>query len=314
MGAPVRFIPRVGRIVFLAVLLGTLLSATSTVLAAARVVEFQTSIGNVRLRLYDARTPLTTANFLKYADQDLYDDTFIHRSTTQESAGLVVVQGGGFKYDATSNSAQAITQFDTVQNEPGITNVRGTIGLAKTSGGPSTGTNQWFFNVSDNKFLDLPSNNSFTVFGGVIGNGMSIVDSISGLPRLDLDPSGPGAPNSGLFDEVPIRGIPGGLTERLVYIASLHQITVHDGDYDFNNAVDAADLTLWKSTFGLDDASFSKADADNNGDARIDGADLLAWQRNLGKTFSMAVAIPEPAAATLLATAALLIAARRRRS
>jgi hypothetical protein len=56
-------------------------------------------------------------------------------------------------------------------------------------------------------------------------------------------------------------------------------------------------LTEWKSAF---DAS-SMADADGDGDT--DGADFLAWQRNLGQQLGAArstvSAVPEPHATTL---------------
>jgi len=47
-------------------------------------------------------------------------------------------------------------------------------------------------------------------------------------------------------------------------------------DFNHNNAVDAADLAAWRASFG----SGAGADADGDGDS--DGADFLAWQRDLG--------------------------------
>jgi hypothetical protein len=81
------------------------------------------------------------------------------------------------------------------------------------------------------------------------------------------------------------------------------------GDFDANGAVNAADLALWKTSFGATAA----ADADHDNDS--DGADFLLWQRNVGQTSadSVAVAIPEPAA-SVLALAWLIVVREALRS
>ncbi len=48
-------------------------------------------------------------------------------------------------------------------------------------------------------------------------------------------------------------------------------------DFNEDTFVNAADLTQWKSAFGLN------ANGDANGDNRTDGADFLLWQRNFGR-------------------------------
>lgn len=52
------------------------------------------------------------------------------------------------------------------------------------------------------------------------------------------------------------------------------------GDFDANLIVDEADLSRWRTGFGLNPST--RATGDANGDGRTDGADLLAWQRNFG--------------------------------
>jgi hypothetical protein len=84
------------------------------------------------------------------------------------------------------------------------------------------------------------------------------------------------------------------------------------GDYDGNDIVDAADLTVWQGSFENTGASLP-ADGDNDGD--VDGADFLIWQANLGAMTDGGgvAAVPEPI--SLLAACWSLAAAmiRRRR-
>ena len=73
------------------------------------------------------------------------------------------------------------------------------------------------------------------------------------------------------------------------------------GDFNNDDAVDAADLAQWQGDFGLNDDS----DADDDGDS--DGADFLAWQRQLGliaPAVSANAAVPEPPAMVLILLAA----------
>jgi hypothetical protein len=83
------------------------------------------------------------------------------------------------------------------------------------------------------------------------------------------------------------------------------------GDFDFNGAVDAADLLIWRGAAGID------AEGDADGDGDTDGADFLAWQSHLGATWSAtgaAVTVPEPASLTLACSlAAALTSSLRRR-
>jgi len=48
------------------------------------------------------------------------------------------------------------------------------------------------------------------------------------------------------------------------------------GDFDGSGFVDAGDLPVWETSFGVADGG------DTNGDGDSDGADFLVWQRNLG--------------------------------
>jgi MYXO-CTERM domain-containing protein len=273
--------------------------AVQTAPAQATVVRFTTSLGNIDVRLYDGATPLHAANFLSYSTSNRYDGTFIHRAPQD-----FVVQGGGFTLTP-PNTVNAVVADAPVQNEPGISNLRGTLALAKTDAGPSSGTNQWFFNIGDNSANLNFQNGGFTVFGRIVGNGLTVIDAINALPTQDLDGSGQ------TFNEVPVRALAGALTDRLVFINTVTTLNLPAGDYNRDGKVDSADLTLWKADYG----STTKAEADGNGNGRVDGEDFLLWQRTLGQNFGSpgVSAVPEPSAGTLALVAAFAVLRRRRR-
>ena len=152
-----------------------LLFVSFTTFVNATIVEFQTSQGNFQDNLYDSTTPETVNNFLQYIEEQHYTNSVIHRVSSN-----FVVQGGGYTFEGNF----PLTRIETnpaVINEPIYSNVRGTIAMAKLGGDPDSATDQWFFNLADNASnLDL-QNSGFTVFGQVIGDGMTTIDKIAQL-------------------------------------------------------------------------------------------------------------------------------------
>lgn len=150
-----------------------LLSFNSSV--NATIVEFQTSEGSIQVNLFDQTTPKTVENFLKYINEQHYTASVIHRVAPD-----FVVQGGGFTFEGDWPLTR-IEANAAIVNEPVYSNVKGTIAMAKLAGNPDSATDQWFFNLTDNASnLDL-QNEGFTVFGQVIGDGMTVVENIAAL-------------------------------------------------------------------------------------------------------------------------------------
>lgn len=270
--------------------------------AEATVVRFNSVLGNIDVRLYNTATPLTTANFLNYANGGDWVDTFIHRSVPG-----FVVQGGGFTFPTGATNPLSVPQDPPVLNEPGISNLRGTIAMAKLGGDPNSATNQWFFSLEDNAEILDGQNGGFTVFGRVVSTGMTVVDAIAALSRVNA---------GGAFNTLPVRNFAGGniKKENLVTFNTILPLNLPDGDYNFDGKVDGADLAVWKADFG----STAKAEADGNGNGRVDAADFLVWQRTFGQNFgapaaAAIAAVPEPAAATLSLFAAVACGVTRRR-
>ena len=160
--------------------------------AFATNVIMQTPFGAVEIELFDEEAPETVANFLTYVNDGDYVNSFIHRSVSG-----FVVQGGGFTF--VDDAFVSIPTDPPVINEPGISNLRGTIAMAKLGGDPNSATSQWFFNLADNSTLDS-TNGGFTVFGQVTGNGMDVIDQIAALQVWN---------GGGAFSELPLIDYPG---------------------------------------------------------------------------------------------------------
>lgn len=142
-------------------------------------VEMATSLGAVLVELWPDVAPCSVNNFLAYVESGRYDGTFIHRTVDS-----FVIQGGGFFYDAPSDSFASILRDPSVLNEPGASNLRGTIAMARVGGQVDSATSEFFVNLADNVFLDSVDE-GFTVFGAVLEPSMDVVDAIAALPRVE---------------------------------------------------------------------------------------------------------------------------------
>lgn len=155
----------------------------------ATVVEFRTVMGNFEVNLFDETTPETVANFLSYVNSGAYAQNVVHRSVPS-----FIVQAGGFQYN--NGLFEAIPTGLTVTNEPELSNVRGTISMAKLASDANSATSQWFFNLVDNSGNLDTQNGGFTVFGQVLGDGMDVIDAIALETRFNL---------GGAVSEIPLR-------------------------------------------------------------------------------------------------------------
>lgn len=177
------------------------------------VVEFETTSGNVFVQLSDAATPLTVANFLSYLNQGLYNNTIIDRSVSN-----FVVQGGSYTTDGTPIPTAA-----PVMNEPGQSNVEGTIAMAKLPTDPNSATSAWFFNVADNSQNLDNQNGGFTVFGKVI-QGLDVLEQINQLPTISTT-IGPSS-----FASLPVVNLATGATPTADNLVTVSQVIVAPKD------------------------------------------------------------------------------------
>ena len=145
--------------------------------SAARVI---TTKGTFDIILFPFSTPQTVENFLDYTDAGEYNNMFFHRSPLN-----FVVQGGGFKHTPAAGFTGVNKFARILPNEPGLSNVEGTVAMAKLGGDPNSATSEWFVNVTNNASNLDNQNGGFTVFGRVPAAGMIVVKQINALPVHD---------------------------------------------------------------------------------------------------------------------------------
>ncbi len=129
-------------------------------------VLMSTSLGDITLELDGDKAPLSTENFLAYVDEKHYDNTIFHRVIAN-----FMIQGGGFEPGLRPKKTRA-----PIPNESGngLSNVRGSIAMARTSD-LNSATCQFYINTVDNsRHLDSAK---YAVFGKVV-EGMDVVDKI----------------------------------------------------------------------------------------------------------------------------------------
>lgn len=166
------------------------------------LVQFTATTANggteaYEVELFDTLAPKAVTNFLAYVNSGRYTDTIIHRSV----ATPAVVQGGGFTLKSgivgdvqTDAGINVDDEFNTARG-----NIAGTLSLANAGATNNSTKSQWFVNTSSNA-ASLDSQ-KFAVFGRVVGNGMTIVNSIRALTTTNLTDE----TNSTVLTDVPVR-------------------------------------------------------------------------------------------------------------
>ena len=140
------------------------------------VVTIGTSMGDITLDLFEVEAPITTGNFVNYAQSGFYDGTDGEGGTTfHRVIEGFMIQGGGLTEDMVTK-----TTFEPIENESDHekSNLHGTIAMARTTD-PDSATSQFFINTVDNAFLDIDGSYppGYAVFGQV-SSGMEVVDAI----------------------------------------------------------------------------------------------------------------------------------------
>lgn len=165
-------------------------------------VKIDTTKGAIDLGLYYTLAPETVTNFANYVLNGDYTNMVFHRLVPG-----FVLQGGFLKAVAAPRSFSRVTARPSPVNEPGISNLRGTVSAAKLGardsiayraatsstnerddtygylGNPDSASIDFFFNLANNSTNLDNQNGGFTTFARVATPGLSVMDAIAALPR-----------------------------------------------------------------------------------------------------------------------------------
>jgi peptidyl-prolyl cis-trans isomerase A (cyclophilin A) len=152
-------------------------------------VRFTTTMGAFAIGTYASDSPVTTDNFVQYAEDGFYDGadggpaTLVHRVVPG-----FVVQGGGVTPDGDSKPTRDPIPNESTTSE--LLNFAGTVAMARFSE-PDTATSQWFVNLVDNPTLDPgPDASGYAVFGEVV-SGFEVITAIESVPLTGDQPIDP---------------------------------------------------------------------------------------------------------------------------
>jgi peptidyl-prolyl cis-trans isomerase A (cyclophilin A) len=169
-------------------LAGAALVAGATGLACAQGaghgprVLLKTSAGDITLEMSaNPRVKATVENFVSYVGKGQYNGTVFHRVIPG-----FMIQGGGYTAELAQKPTGAPIQLES---QSGLSNVPGTIAMARTSD-PNSASTQFFINTADNSSkLDYPRPDGYgyAVFGKVV-SGMNVVRKIESVPTGSKGP------------------------------------------------------------------------------------------------------------------------------
>jgi peptidyl-prolyl cis-trans isomerase A (cyclophilin A) len=153
-------------------------SGTSLLIKTLTVPEPQvtlvTTLGTLVLELNPTAAPLSVSNFLQYVHDGFYTNTLFHRVANLSGNGVPqIAQGGAYTATAEQTGVRA-----AIANEGsnGLTNVRGTIAMARTMA-MNSATSQFYFNVTNNAASLGQTGNEYAVFGKLT-QGLTVLDAI----------------------------------------------------------------------------------------------------------------------------------------
>jgi len=143
-------------------------------------VRLETTEGTIDIRVHTDNAPISSADFLRYVDDGLYDGQGFYRVVRADNdpreMGMSLIQGG--RLDAEMIGDPIAHELTT---ETGLSNVTGTVSIARDA--PGTGSAAYFFiNLGDNSFLDTggsrnPDGQGYASFGTVV-SGLDVARKI----------------------------------------------------------------------------------------------------------------------------------------
>jgi peptidyl-prolyl cis-trans isomerase A (cyclophilin A) len=148
-------------------------------------IEMKTEFGSIITELYPEKAPITCENFIKYIQQNKFDNLNFYRVVRMDNqpnskVKIEVIQGG-LGPDVLESQFPPIVHETT--RETGLLHKDGVLSMARSE--PGTATSEFFICIGDQPELDFgglrnPDGQGFAAFGKVV-KGMDVVKIIQHL-------------------------------------------------------------------------------------------------------------------------------------
>jgi peptidyl-prolyl cis-trans isomerase B (cyclophilin B) len=156
-----------------------------------KVITFETTLGPIVIELFEEEAPITSKNFLDYAESGFFNGTLFHRVIPG-----FVIQGGGME-SGMQNKPGNPPIINEANN--GLKNLKWTLSMARTNE-PHSASSQFFINLVSNASLDHTEETiqgwGYAVFGEVV-EGFETVEVIAAVATG----------SSGFHQDVPLEEI-----------------------------------------------------------------------------------------------------------
>jgi len=129
-------------------------------------IMLETSMGNIKIQLFDDKVPVTAGNFKKLVEDGYYNGIIFHRVIDG-----FMIQGGDPTGTGMGGPGYAIND----EFNPSLTHSKAGI-LSMANSGPNTGGSQFFITLAPTPWLD----GKHAIFGKVVA-GMEVVEEIGGV-------------------------------------------------------------------------------------------------------------------------------------
>ena len=156
-----------------------------------KVITFETTLGPIVIELFEEEAPVTSKNFLEYAESGFFNGTLFHRVIPG-----FVIQGGGMEPGMVNKEGNP-----SIMNEAnnGLKNLKWSLSMARTND-PHSASSQFFINLVNNVSLDHTEETiqgwGYAVFGEVV-DGFETVEAIASAATG----------SSGFHQDVPLQEI-----------------------------------------------------------------------------------------------------------
>ena len=156
-----------------------------------KVITFETTLGPIVIELFEEEAPITSKNFLDYAESGFFNGTLFHRVIPG-----FVIQGGGMESGMQNKPGNPLI-INEANN--GLKNLKWTLSMARTNE-PHSASSQFFINLVSNASLDHTEETiqgwGYAVFGEVV-EGFETVEAIAAVATG----------SSGFHQDVPLEEI-----------------------------------------------------------------------------------------------------------